>query len=100
MSRGAGAIHIVSSEGYIEARIKKAKTHVEESSSWEDADYSVRRGRQLPGPALACEDRYYEYDHTAHSYPAVNIATGLPMQGGGSMFDVGGNVFGTNPDLF
>jgi hypothetical protein len=37
----------------------------------------------------------YEYE-SVDAYPGVNYASGLPMQGGGSMFDVGGNVFGSN----
>jgi hypothetical protein len=48
----------------------------------------------LNGPAASTSDW-----EPVDPYPAFNPASGLPMTGGGSPFDMGGNVFGTNNDF-
>jgi hypothetical protein len=48
----------------------------------------------LNGPAVSTSDW-----EPVDPYPAFNPASGLPMTGGGSPFDMGGNVFGTNNDF-
>lgn len=88
---------LVSAEGYMNYHVRESRASAD--VSWRDEDdISQRATGRYPQIAThqVDEDWRYEDDHHyRYEGPAVNYATGLPMQGGGSMIDVGGNVFGT-----
>ena len=95
---------VVSAQGYLQYELERRESVAAQESARQARTYSNTSSAPpqagLPVQSSSTCSTYVPEEEPFDPYPAFNWASGLPMQGRGSPFDMGGNVFGTNNDNF